>query len=360
MHSVIHHGSVLQAYATQLLFEKFGHNAVIINYHYPNKWQIEHGLNVFHPSFKTKIARWFGLKPHNRRRKKILRFMKKYYHLTRSYSGISEMENDMEKFDVYVSGSDQIWNPRFTCADPVYFFTFVPDGSNLMSFSSSFACKSLDADIAEQYKSYLIRYQFISVRENQGAKIIKALLDKTPTVTLDPTLMINADQWLKFIKPMKNNEKYIFMYILDYAFNPKPYIYELVSSYSIKYNVKVISNVAIPSEYNINHLVCNDAGIEDFLTLIYNSFIVITSSFHGVAFAVNFGKPVIGVVKDGSDDRISSLLCNLDLNKNIAKIGTPIDALSPFYEFNKEQNKLNELRLATKSYLNTALTHFEK
>ena len=150
------------------------------------------------------------------------------------------------------------------------------------------------------------------------------------------------------------------MYILDYAFNPKPYIYELVSSYSIKYNVKVISNVAIPSEYNINHLVCNDAGIEDFLTLIYNSFIVITSSFHGVAFAVNFGKPVIGVVKDGSDDRISSLLCNLDLNKNIAKIGTPIDALSPFYEFNKEQNKLNELRLATKSYLNTALTHFEK
>lgn len=361
MHNVVHHGSVLQSYATQLLFETLGHDATIIDYKYPNRWQEEHGRYIYKPSLKTRIARWIGLKAKHRKRNKILHFMSKYYRLTRKYSDIDELNANPPSFDIYVTGSDQVWNPRFTCADPAYFFTFEPDGSNIMSFSSSFACNSLNDDVAKIYKGYLSRYKFISVRENQGAKIVQKLLGKTPPVTLDPTLMIEASQWNKFVKPTPQKGKYIFMYMLDYAFDPKPYIFELAKYFSEKFDKPIISNSEIPAEYEIRYSVRQNVGIEDFLSLISNSFMVITSSFHGVAFSVNFGIPIIGVVKsDADDDRLSSLLQNLELGNCVARIGTPAADLYPFYDVTQEQKMLNKLRQDSKNYLETALSSFKK
>lgn len=360
MHNVIHHGSVLQAYATQLLFERLGYDTVIIDYKYPNRWQEEHGIHIYRSSLKTRIAQCLGLKAKYRRRKKILRFMKKYYQLTCKYSDINELKANPPSFDIYVTGSDQVWNPRFTCADPAYFFTFEPEDSNIMSFSSSFACSSLNDDVAKFYKDYLSRYKFISVRENQGAKIVQKLLGKTPSVTLDPTLMIDASQWNKFVKPSRQNREYIFMYMLDYAFDPKPYIFELAKYFSEKYDKPIISISEIPTKYKIKYSVRQNVGIEDFLSLISNSFMVITSSFHGAAFSVNFGIPIISVVKnDANDDRLSTLLQNLELEKCIARIGTPATDLSPFYDVKQEQKLLNELRQVSKNYLETALTYFK-
>lgn len=360
MHSVIHHGSVLQAYATQLLFENLGHDATIIDYRYPNRWQEEHGSYIYKPSLKTRIARCLGLKPDHRRRKKILHFMARHYHLTHKYSDINELKTNPPSFDIYITGSDQVWNPKFTYADPAYFFSFEPKDSNIMSFSSSFACNSINEDISKLYKEYLSRYKFISVRENQGAKIVQKLVGKTPPVTLDPTLMIEASQWSQFVSSLPYKGEYIFMYMLDYAFDPKPYIFELAKYFSEKYNKTIISISEIPEEYHIKYSVRKDIGIEDFLSLISNSFMVITSSFHGVAFSVNFGIPIIGVVKsDENDDRLSSLLKNIGLERNIAKIGTPATDLSPFYDFAQEQQSLNILRHDSNNYLKTSLAYFK-
>lgn len=360
MHSVVHHGSVLQAYATQLLLERFGHEVFIINYRYPNKWQVNHGMKPFIPSLKTKIARTFCLKAKYRGRKKIQHFMKSYYHLTREFVDYNDLKNNIPNFDVYLSGSDQIWNPRFTCGDPGYFFYFLPDNSNLMSFSSSLACKNLDKSTAYKYKCYLEKYKFISVRENQGAEIINDLIGKKPSITLDPTLMIDSKQWYNFVKKNSDKRKYIFLYILDYAFNPKPYIYKLTKYVSDKYNLDIICNIDIPSEFKIRHKVCKNMGIEDFLSLIYNSFIVITSSFHGVAFSLNFGKPLLAVVKnDNKDDRLTSLLENLNLQNCIVPINSPMDSVYPFYNLEKEQSNLKILQKDTYSFLNSSLSYFQ-
>lgn len=360
MHSVVHYGSVLQAYATQLLFERLGQTAIIIDYKYPNKWQEEHGMHIYKPSIKTKFSQWLGIKAHHRKRKKILRFMSEHYHLTCKYADIYELEKNPPLFDVYVSGSDQIWNPMFTYADSAFFLTFTPKCSNLMSFSSSFACSSLNEDIAKKYKEYLSRYKFISVRENQGAKIVYELLGKIPPVTLDPTLMINATEWRKLVKPSSRKGDYIFMYMLDYAFDPKPYIFELTKYFSEKYGKQVISISKIPEVYNVKCSVRQNVGIEDFLTLISNSFMVITSSFHGVAFSVNFGKPIIGIVNgNAGDDRLSSLLHNVGLEKSIARIGTPASELIPFYDSTEEQKKLNIMRQASKNYVENSLSYFK-
>lgn len=356
MHSVIHHGSVLQAYATQHFLEKEGYDAEIIDYQYPNIWHEQRGLNVFKPGLRTKIARLLGLKPFYRGRKKIIRFQHKYYKLSKHYETPESIAKQMPIYDVYLSGSDQIWNPKFTCADSVYMFGFLPEGNRIVSFSSSFACKQLPQEFIPLYKKNLSRYDALSVRENQGKDIIQNLLGRTVSVTLDPTLMLGQNDWKRFVKDSSDNGKYIYLYMLDYAFDPKPYIYELTKYFCKKLKLKVKTNVKIPDSYEIPFVDVSDAGIEDFLSYTCNAALVITSSFHGTAFAVNFGTPLLSVVpRKGQDDRLSSLLHNLGLENCIVEIGTNFDNITPYYNKGKEQEKLSNLRKASLEYIHTAL-----
>lgn len=359
MHSVVHHGSVLQAYATQSFLEKEGYDVEIIDYQYPNSWHEKHGLKVFKPSLKTKIARFFGMKPYCKGRNKIIKFQRKYYKLSMHYETPESIYKQSPIYDVYISGSDQIWNPKFTCADPVYMFGFLPKDKYIISFSSSFACKELPEQFVEVYAKSLSKYRYLSVRENQGKQIINSLIGRTAAVTLDPTLMLNKEDWSKLLK--KKGDKFIYLYMLDYAYNPKPYIFHLVKYYSEKMKIKVFSNVSIPESFGINYVNVSDAGIEDFLFYTCNAALVITSSFHGTAFAVNFGTPLFSVVpQKGQDDRLSSLLHNLGLDNNIIDIGSPFGNLSPFYDVEREQQKLDIMRKESLNYIRIALNDINK
>ena len=362
MHSVVHHGSVLQAFATQEILRKSGHEVEIIDYQYPNPWHEEHGLHIFKPSLKTKLAKVLGLKPFFRGMKKITRFQKTHYHLSPHYKTFQEIERNPPKYDVYISGSDQIWNPKFTCGDPTYMFGFVKGKANLMSLSSSFACQELPENIKDSYKSLLARYQFLSVRENAGADIIERLLDRKATVTLDPTLLLDEKDWKPYVRFLKEEDPFLFLYMLDYAYNPTPYIYELTKYMSKKLGLKIKSNVTIPPDIGLEYEDVSDEGIEDFLYNVKYSSLVITSSFHGTAFSVNFGTPLFAVIKEKSkDDRLSSLLKNIGLANCIVNIDTPLnDGLNPFYEKSEEQKSLNVLRKKTMDYIFSSLKAFEK
>lgn len=356
MHSVIHHGSVLQAYATQRFFEKKGYDVEIIDYQYPNVWHEEHGLNVFKPNLKTKIARVLGLKPYYRGRKKIIQFQKKYYKLSKHYDTPKSIKEQPPEYNIYLSGSDQIWNPKFTCGDTVYMLDFVKDKKKRISLSSSFACQNLPDKYKDQYRKFLSRYLFLSVRENQGVNIMRSLLGREVEVTLDPTLLLDRKEWESFVYKYDSKRPFIYLYMLDYAYNPKPYIYELTKYFSEKLGLIVKSNVKIPSEFNTCYEDVSDAGIEDFLSNICNASLVITSSFHGTAFAVNFGTPLLAVVPEkNTDDRLSSLLQNLQLDNCIVSVNTDFNRINPYYNREEQQERLDKLRLTTFKFVNKAI-----
>ena len=196
----------------------------------------------------------------------------------------------------------------------------------------------------------------MSVRENQGRQIINSLIGRTAAVTLDPTLMLNKEDWSKLLKDKEKGDKFIYLYMLDYAYDPKPYIFHLVKYYSEKMKLKVFSNVNIPKSFGIDYVNVSDAGIEDFLFYTCNAALVITSSFHGTAFAVNFGTPLLSVVpKKGKDDRLSSLLHNLGLDDNIVEIDSPFNNLSPYYDVDREQKQLDLMRTQSLNFVRRAL-----
>lgn len=359
MHSVVHHGSVLQAYATQELIRQLGHDAELIDYKYPNDWHYANGYPHLKGkiTWKTKIASTLGLRPQYRRAHKIRKFMRRYYNLSNHYLSPESLLSNPPHYDIYIVGSDQVWNPRFMQGDTIFLLAFTPETSKRISLSSSFACKILPDEKKDSYRKELSKFHSISVREKQGTEIIRDLLGKEVKVTLDPTLLLDSTFWNFHAKVPKGGDKFLFLYMLDYAYNPTPYIYEVVKYMQSKFRYKVYSYTNIPQEFNIQYTDVSDAGIEQFLGYIKYSSLVVTSSFHGTAFSVNFGTPLLAIVPQvREDDRLASLLEMLDLSHCIVPYGTPFYSLNPTYDIDKEQRLLAYYRNDSIEYLKNALS----
>lgn len=358
MHRVINYGSFLQAYATQKIINNLGFNCEIIDYNFPNEWHFQNGLKR-KLTLKTIISSLIyplGLTKSHRKKKHIQNSISKYLSLTKYYKNPNELTDNPPKYDVYVTGSDQTWNPKHMKGDPIFMLSFAPQKSRKISFSASIAGKHLDDRFKPIFSKYLNQYDAISIRDENGNSVIKELTGKNASVVLDPTLMLDKNEWQKFTNSFSLKsfqEKYILFYLITHSFNPTPYIYELLKKMQTKTGFRVLSFSKIPKEYEVDYVHCSDADLGGFVSLFENASYVVTSSFHGTAFAINFGIPLCSVVKElnGEDDRQASLLNKLGLENCIVPVGEKYELIEPSYCVEKQQQKLNELREESLDFL---------
>ena len=351
IYSVPNYGSVLQTFATQELLRKMGCECRIINYKYPNEWHYKRGtkkMNVI-----SRAALFLGLKRHHRKALKLNAFKKKYFNFTPFYKNLNALDReDWDDYDWIIVGSDQVWNPRFLKGDTAYMLSYLPDQIKRFSLASSFASKSLPESYIGTYRKYLSRFDYLSVREENGVDIFRNELgiNKEIKVLLDPTLLLSKEEWLELIprSGFQKKNPYILFYMLDYAFDPKPYIFQVVEYFAWKLNYSVIIlegsiPVSFSSEFNVINK--TDASVEEFIDLFCNADLVITSSFHGSAFAANFGIPLISIIPDNKqDDRQSTLLKSIGLDESLISKGTDIENINPFYNSEREQKHLDDRR----------------
>ena len=147
-------------------------------------------------------------------------------------------------------------------------------------------------------------------------------------------------------------------YMLNYAFEPRPYIYDVVRHFKREKNL----NVILISEHvdaeiaDLAPLHRNDASVEEFIDIFANAALVITSSFHGTAFAINFGRPLVTVIPPNStDDRMSTLLRDVHLEQCITPIGKPIAEIAPYYDTSAASTRLQLLREQSLNWLRSTL-----
>ena len=365
MHRVINYGSVLQAYATQKIVEKLGYKAIVIDYVYPNKYHIKQKSNLIRSLLSIIYHRLFPTAD-DKKTDKIIQFRKKYLYLSpNKYQSPNKLKIKTHPYDIYLVGSDQVWNPIHMKGDGSFLLNFIPDNKPKISFSSSFAIRKLPDEYIDYYKNSLDKFNHISVRENNGKILIKELIGKDVPVTLDPTLMLEATEWRKLIgfKPNKFiNQKYILLYALNYAFNPEPYIYDLLFKLQERTGLKIYSFSKLPDKYRSKSVeyIIESSPIE-FLQAFENASYVVTSSFHGTAFAVNFGIPLYSIVaeKSSHDDRQASLLSTLGITNCLIKKNSLIKKPNEVrYEKEIVKRKLNELRNHSMNYLSEALTNY--
>lgn len=352
IYQVPNYGSVLQAYASQIALEKLDCKCDIIQYQYPNEWHYKKGMP--RPTLKSKIGDLIPYWGAPKKRRMFNAFRQKHYHFTEEFGSLEDLEHaDWSKYDTVITGSDQVWKAPFNHGDKAFLLSFVPDDIRKISLAASFAMDKMPEEYKALYKKQLSRYTAISVRENDGLKILYNDLQLSGDfkVLLDPTLLLSKDDWKKAIGRSEfiKKEPYILLYMLDYAYNPVPYIYELIEDMGDKNNIK---NVYVLEDrkkgFKSDKLhVKNYKGsdVETFIDLFLNADLVITSSFHGTAFAANFGIPLLSVVSsDDKDGRISSLLKNIGLNNCIIPTGKGFDGISPKYNVTDEQQRLKALR----------------
>lgn len=238
-----------------------------------------------------------------------------------SQTELADLENKYSKF---IIGSDQTWNPD--CVNEKYFLTFllsfVSNSNKKFSYAPSIGRTILNEHTKNLYNKYLCDFSEISCRETSGCNILNNLLKRKITKVLDPTLLLTAAEWNKICSPNIQTQKYVFCYILG----NKKCICEYAKFIAEKRNLKLIilpNHVDIYKSYK--KYVIPNIGPCEFLSLIKNCDFLVTDSFHGTIFAINFNKEFYSFLKrngntDQSDNnRIKDVLDLFEISDRLKK-----------------------------------------
>lgn len=358
MHRVQNYGSVLQAYALEKFVSRLGYEAKVIDYIFPNKYHAR-------PIRNNKVSLMEKLKFRLLYRVKIQRrrfhdFITKYINTTDTVFRTREaISANPPIFDIYITGSDQVWNYESMNGDPTFFCDFAKSKPRV-SFASSFARDVISDKFKDSYASLLRGYEELGVRELSAVDIIRDLIGKHAEVVCDPTLLLSPAEYddLRSVKRINNGKPYILAYILDYAYNPYPTIISVIDKARKELGIDVIYLHA--NSINNYHLgkSITDAGPKEFLQLISQASFVVTSSFHGVAFSLNFGIPFYAITPTvKQDDRIYSLLYKVGATSRAIPVGVSIKEQEFSYEMDYimiKQN-LDNYRTHSQEFLAMAL-----
>ena len=363
IHKINNYGSVLQAYALQEVCRQMGYNVEIIDYTFPNTYHSTKAkeLDIEEVSQQSAEPKWIKVlfaKALLRQHKTIAKFVGERLNLSaKSFNSPEELEKSCPAYDVYITGSDQLWSPRYCKGDPAFMLHFAPDSAKKISYAASIGTNAIPENLAKQYKKLLGRYQCLSVRDNSGREIVRRLTGKDVSVVLDPTLLLNRNEWASIIpKGIKSvKKKYILCYFLNYTFDAFPYVDDLAKDIQRQTGYEIVRVARPPHHISVVKTKYRvGASPEEFLDLIRGAEIILTTSFHGTAFALNFGRPVFSVVqsRDSKDSRQANILRLLDLDQNISSISDSFpDYRLASYDIEKEQQALELLRKESIEYL---------
>lgn len=320
LQNVRNYGSVLQALATQKVFQNLGVEVDFINYNKHGKETFWDKANAFTEGkgFFAKILYPFILMPSFIKEERIFKdFIR--HHLNqqeKEYGCMKDFENFPISSDIYCTGSDQTWNSGWNKGIlPELFLKFVPDDVTKISYAASIGKSKLDDWEVEETKELLSRYQYISVREASAKDIIEKQLGiSSVTHVLDPTLQVSREFWLSVLENSYKAKYEKGKYVLIYQLNTNPDFDKYAKEFAKRKGWKLV-------RFCVRHyqgLRCGKAElipkVEDFIGLIANAGCVITDSFHATAFSCNLNTPMICVYPNNYSSRLASLLDLLGLN----------------------------------------------
>lgn len=350
-------GSLLQCKGTIEVVKKLGYDIELINY---SPKQAYSNINLINMS-KRLLKKIINLPKKNRN---IYIPKKDNYSKFRNRLPKSEKADEKsslfllnKKYDAFICGSDQIWAP--TVFDENYFLSFVKNNDKKIAYAPSIGLPIISNKIIESKMKCLIeKFEYLSTREEQGANIIYKLTGKKAHVVLDPTLLLNKNEWSKEFTDIQYDK-----YILAYFLGDNKKYYKVCKQISEKLNKKLIIIPTSESDLLKKECILDDVGPNEFISLINKADLILTDSFHGTIFSINFNKPFV-TFKRFKDNKLSqnSRIYNIleKLNLKSLLFNGNIDAvlkLSMSIDYNNVNNQLSKLRTDSIDFLSTALFH---
>ncbi|CAN8140123.1 Polysaccharide pyruvyl transferase [uncultured Thiomicrorhabdus sp.] len=276
-----------------------------------------------------------------KRKRRFDQFEKKYIPSTKDvFINNEELKKIASCADVFICGSDQIWNPLFpNGSDLSFYLNFVGDSAKKISYAASMATNSIPRDLQEFIYKNVSQLDFVSVRESSAQRAISELGVNSITHVVDPVFLLDADFWSSIsVTPKKlsnRKSKYIFIY----DFDSNDLLKKRALSIANKHGFEIIGMNENLSYVDKNFYL---EGPEVFLSLVKNAEIVFTTSFHALAFSLIFNRR-FGVFKRnlGINARMQDLLALLDLDGNL--IDSELQMSDEFSVFDYDYKKTADL-----------------
>lgn len=330
----INYGQVLQAYAIHGVVKKYGYDPIIINY---RKLKDDEGSILLESKHTRKSYEWYlGLKESKsgyiKTKLKFNKFVKDFIGLSYPCYTKLEIEELMQslKCKTILCGSDQIWNPA--CFDPIYYLDFcnADKGIRRIAYAPSIAENNLNSRNLHIFKNMtelINKIDYVSVREEDSAKVIRTLTNKAIMSLLDPTFLISKKGWQRIASKKICEESYVFCYILGDLRRHKHNIKKIANKYKTKKVVYLNTNIG---ESYFNDMFLNNVGPREFISLIRYAKAIYTDSFHGVALSINLNKEFYAcrrftISAYNKESRITNVLDVFNLNSRYIDVDDHID-----------------------------------
>ena len=217
-------------------------------------------------------------------------FSASHFNLSVNYGSLLELGRHSTDYTAFLVGSDQLWLPSNIAAD-YYTLSYVPNNVRKIAYATSFGVSSLPKKQAESAKKFLPRFDYLSVREKSGQKLIKNLTGLNSKLVCDPTLLLTQKQWMKLIGDKSIvKERYIFCYFLGNNPLSRDCVKKLSKITGLKIAALQQLDMYIEDDSRFADIALYDVDPAGFVNLIKNAEFVCTDSFHGTVFSIIFHK----------------------------------------------------------------------
>lgn len=329
------YGGVLQAYSLQTVLQSLGYKVEIVNY-YP----ITHRNSFLRCLGRSFVSRFQEYQKEGL----FVPFRKKNLNLTPAYHDYERLEKACTDFDVLIVGSDQIWNPFIALTyGKAYYLGFAHQNIKKISYAASLGCSDYPSEVLNQILPSIMLFDSVSVREHSAVTILENAGVSNVALTPDPTILVNPEVFRSFIKkPSVTDHAFFYLLHADHRF------FRRVESHISK------KHLVLRAKNGKSALT-----IEEWLSSLWFSRVVITNSFHGVVFSLLFHKnfvvfPVKGKLQ-GMNDRIVTLLSQVGLEKKVLMSYDDTDALDSclniVVDWKRVDNQIHALRMKGVDFL---------
>lgn len=353
---VVNYGAVLQTYALQKYLKSCEDvsQVEIVNFYTKEVEKIFKRYKS-HNIIKNLILKFVVLLRYPwlyRRKLREKAFEAEEFSFTRRYENPQYLLEHMPPSDIYITGSDQVFNPN-TRYKRVFYLDFnKPSNAIKVAYAPSVGLNSLPQEIENEVSKYLSDFDFLSCREDTGAKYLSHISQKEVQWVTDPTLLLDCAQWERMgIAPHISGD-----FILVYDLNGGRNLIEIAVEIKCKTHLPIVCITQKPQSFNRNvYRYIYSAGPREFVGWFNKASYVVTDSFHGTMFSLIFRRPFfVYIASHGTSSRLYSILRYLGLEKRIVNEKGSLLISEPCFD-DKFESLMGDYIQSSKNYINQFL-----
>lgn len=364
-HDAANYGAVLQAYALQAFLESEGYECEYLDYKnakrramYDMWWHV--GRSLSEGRLLEALQFMLGMPFMAKRKARFGAFRQNYLKTSaKAWRSHDELRVVDAQYDKFVVGSDQVWNPSHNGGDMAYLLDFVQGSTRKVAYASSFGTNEIPDTFKQDYASCLKEIGRIGVRERAGCRLVKSLADRDVPMVVDPVFLPGRETWERLIPARPAEERpFVFSYT-----NRKDQLERFqISARSVLSN-RTLHKLA--RQTTLSDFLRRDVQVkycmspEEFLRNVRDADLVVTSSFHCMAFALVFNRPFICFLTGnaGKDERLAGLLRELELENRVFRDGMSETEVFAPIDYERVNAKLMAAIAKSKAFLLDALSN---